>query len=245
MFDVAISTQTFRSMLTALSAFVDEVMFVVDNDGMSAAAVDAANAALVSMNIPESKFLRYEVSDTEFGIDLRRFVEIMGMADKDGEVSMMIDDDTHRLCIDMGGLAYMMSLLDPSTIRKSPNVPDLQLPAEIVLSGGTFKRVIKAAKNVGDTMEIGVSGEGVFMEARGDTDSVRLDLATEDLVSLKAADVSATYSIDYLTDVSRGIGAAPEITMYVGRDLPLVVDFATSPHCNTTYVIAPRIEPEG
>jgi len=220
MFDVTISAPALQSAVRALAAIVDEAKFVVNNDGVSANAVDPANAALSAITISEGAFIEYNVSEAEIGIDLRRLVEIISMAGKDDTIKLGLDEHTHKLSITMGGLEYTMALLDPSSMRKSPSVPELDLPSLIKLSSSKFKQMIKAAGMVGDNMTIGVAGENVYMEATGDSDNVRLDLVTEDLISLKSADVSGTYSLEYLSDMSKGIGAASEITINLGRDLP-------------------------
>lgn len=244
MFDVTISVSALQSTVRALAAIVDEATFAINEDGLSANAVDPANAALAAITISEGAFIEYDVSEAELGIDLRRMVEIIGMAGKDDVIKLDLDEHTHKLRIGMGGLEYTMALLDPVSMRKSAQVPELELPAEIILSSNKFKQMIKAAGMIGDNMKIGVDGENVYMEAIGDSDAVRLDLTTEDLISLRSAQVSGTYSLDYLNDISKGIGAASEITINLGRDLPVVIDFVPYPRCDVTYLLAPRIDPE-
>lgn len=244
MLDITISAIALQSVVRSLAAIVDEAIFIIDEEGISANAVDPANAALSAMTIPEASCIEYSATEAELGIDLRRFIEIIGMAGKDEDISLHIQEDTHKLLIVTGGMSYTMALLDTVSMRKSPKVPELQLPVEIVLPGSTFKRIVKAAGMVGDNMTIGVDGENAYMESRGDSDVVRLDLTGEDLISLKSADVSSMYSLDYLDDISKGIGTAGEITINLGRDLPMVIDFTPYPRCDVTYLLAPRIEPE-
>lgn len=244
MFNAKISTAALQSSVKAMTAVIEESIFKMDSAGMSSTAVDPANACMCDMVISEGAFIEFDCTETEIGIDLQRFTEILGMAESGGEINLSIDADTHQLVIDMGGLSYNMSLLDPSTVRKSPNVPELGLPAEIKLHGSEFKRAVKAASMTGDNMTIGIDGSNVYMEANGDSDVVRLDITEEDLISLRPADVSGTYSLDYLIDIGKGIGNASEITICLGRDLPMVMDFSPYPRCDVTYVLAPRINPE-
>ncbi len=103
--------------------------------------------------------------------------------------------------------------------------------------------MIKAAEMVSDHMSMGVHDGVFFMEATGDTDHVRLDLIGSDLISIKPAEVRSLYSLDYLTDISKGVGSAGEIVIDLGRDLPVVIKFEpTSGDCKIKYVLAPRIE---
>lgn len=242
MLEAIIKTSTIYDTVKSMSALVDEARFEITSDGISACAVDAANASMAAIDIPKSVFDEFSVTECELGIDLPRLVEIIAMFDKDGVVEMSLDEDTHKLNIGMGGLSYTMSLLDPSTLRKAPNIPELDLPAEITLSGAVFKRMIKAAAMVGDHMRIGCKGSSFVMEAKGDTDDVHLDLAGSDLISIKPADVSSLYSLDYLSSVGKGIGTSGEVVINIGRDLPVVIEFEVGEDCSVTYVLAPRIE---
>ena len=242
MFKATIITQVLQSSIKALSALVDESVFVIAPDGLSSVAVDAANASLASITIPSTEFKHFDATEAELGIDLQRFTEIIGMANKDGDIELELNEDTHKLGVRMGDLSYTMALLDPSTLRKTPTVPNLDLPAMITLSAATFKRIIKAASMVSDHMSMGVQGDTFFMEATGDSDNVRLDMSGSELIDLKPADVSSMYSLDYLSDVSKGIGGAAEVVINLGRDLPILIIFESSTDCPVTYVLAPRVE---
>lgn len=244
MFDVTIKTDALVASVRAMSAIIDEACFEITPDGIVARAVDPANSAMVSIDIPKKVFTEYDATEAELGIDLARFIEILGMSEKGGEVELKLNSETHRLDISMDDLSYTMSLLDPSTLRKSPQIPELNLPAEITVSATAFKRMVKAGAMVGDNMWFGVQDNAFFMEADGDGDNVRLDLTEPELISIVSADVKSMYSLDYLSGISKGIGTSSEVVINLGRDLPLVIDFSPYDGCYTTYVLAPRIDPE-
>ena len=222
MFKAVISTDVLQNAMKAMSCIIEECIFEITPNGLAARAVDPSNSAMVSIDLRSDAFTQFEADECELGIDLPRLVEILAMSDKSNDVNLEIDPDTHRLNIEMGGLSYTLSLLDPSSMRKSPTVPQLELPAQITLSGTEFKRMTKAASMTGDHMRIGVEGDTFFMDAKGDTDSVRLELTQSELIDLKPADVSALYALDYLSDMSKGIGNVSEIVINLGRDLPVV-----------------------
>ncbi|NIA11429.1 MAG: DNA polymerase sliding clamp [Nitrospiraceae bacterium] len=240
MFKAIISAEILQDAIKAMSAVVDEARFEIMPDGISARAVDPANAAMVSLELSRDAFVLLEGTEGEIGIDLGRFVEILGMADRNSEIELELDPDTHKLNISMGGFSYTLALLDSSTMRKAPVVPALDLPAEITVSGSVFKRMIKAAEMVSDHMSVGVHDGVFFMEAVGDTDHVRLDLTGSDLISITPAEVRSLYSLDYLSDISKGVGGAGEIVINLGRTV-IQFEFAGG-ECKVKYVLAPRIE---
>lgn len=242
MFKSTIRTDVLQSSIRAIVSLMEECRFDLTPDGLAARAVDAANASICSIDIPAQEFTQFDATECELGIDLTRFNEIIGMAKKDGDIELELDENTHKLVLRFDGFEYMMALLDTTTLRKSPLIPQLDLPAEITLSGAAFKRMTKAAAMMGSHMTMGVDGETFFMSAHGDSDKVRLDLTGDELISLKSADVASLFSLDYLIDMSKGIGTSNEVVIHLGRDLPLILDFDSSKDCSVIYILAPRID---
>ncbi len=243
LFKAVINAEILQDAIKAISAIIDESRFEISSDRLLARAVDPANAAMVSLELSGDAFGSMEGTECEIGIDLSRFSEILGMADRGGEIELELDPNTHKLDIAMGGFSYKLSLLDPSTLRKAPTVPTLDLPAEVTISGAVFRRMIKAAEMVSDHMTMGVHDGVFFMEATGDTDHVSMDLTGSDLISIVPAEVRSLYSLDYLSDISKGVGSAGEVVINLGRDLPASIRFElANGDCTVKYVLAPRIE---
>ena len=138
---------------------------------------------------------------------------------------MELEEGNHKLLIDVGGLSYTLSLFDPSTIRAEPRVPQLELPVKVVLNGADLRRAVKAAEKISYHMLMGVSGDIFFMEAKGDTDQVRLEMGRDQLIDLKAGEASSLFSLDYLTDIVKPTNKVNEVTLSLGRDFPVTIDF--------------------
>ncbi|MFU8767800.1 MAG: DNA polymerase sliding clamp, partial [Candidatus Methanoperedens sp.] len=214
-------------------------------EGISVKAVDPANVAMVSFELSKDAFDSFEASEGELGIDLAKLSSIMDMADKTDNIELELDENTHKLVIQMRGLSYTMSLLDPSSIRKEPKVPTLDLPVRIVIRGEDIKRAVKAAEKVSDYMYMGANGDIFFMEAEGDTDKVRVEMAKDQLIDMSSGDARSLFSLDYLTDISKVAGKAPEVTIDIGKDYPLKLKIKIADgHGEVSYMLAPRVETE-
>ncbi len=165
------------------------------------------------------------------------------MAEKAEIVEIEVDEESHKLVIGMSGLTYKISLLDPASIRKEPKVPQLELPASIVLSGNDLKRAVKAAEKVSDHMGMGIDGEIFYLEAEGDSDRMRLDMAKDQLISLEPGDARSLFSLDYLSDMVKSAGKANEVTIELGKDFPTMIKFQIAGgNGEVNYLLAPRIE---
>ncbi len=245
MFKAVIGAEKLKDSIESISTLVDEAKFKITPEGISVRAVDPANVAMVSFDLAKDAFDSFEATDGELGIDLTKLNGVMETADKSENIELELDETAHKLVVRMRGLAYTMSLLDPSSIRKEPKVPTLDLPARIVIRGEDIKRAIKAAEKVSDYMSMGVKGEVFFMEAEGDTDRVRVELAKDQLIDMQAAEAKSLFSLDYLSDMSKILGKANEVTIDLGKDYPLKLKVKIAEgHGEVSYMLAPRVESE-
>jgi proliferating cell nuclear antigen len=246
MFKAVINAEVFKDAIEAVSTLVDEAKFRLTADGITVRAVDPANVAMVAFDLNAKAFESFEATDGEIGIDLVRLMDIMGMTSRDDKIELRLNEETRKLEIRTGGLTYTLSLLDPSSIRKEPKVPNLELPAKIVLTGSELKRAVKAAEKVSDHMALGVVDKNFYIEAEGDLDKVRLDMPGTSLISLTATEnVRSLFSIDYLNDIAKSLGKAEQVSIDLGSNYPAKFNFnIASGNGSVTYLLAPRIESE-
>jgi len=232
--------------LRPVSTLVDEAKFHITKEGISARAVDPANVAMVSFDLKAGAFESFNATDGEIGVDLTRLNDILGMTSKDDKIELNLNEETRKLEIRTGGLAYTLSLLDPTSIRKEPKVPKLELPAKIVLNGAELKRAVKAAEKVSDHMALGVVDKTFYVEAEGDLDKVRLDIPESSLISIQSTgNVRSLFSLDYLNDLAKSLGKAEKVSIDLGTDYPVNFSFNVAGGNGTvTYLLAPRIESE-
>jgi proliferating cell nuclear antigen len=243
MFKAEIKSDRLKDSIEILSVMIDEAKFKLTPLGISASAVDPANVAMVSFDLAKDAFDSYEATEGELGIDLKKLNGVMEMANKDDNIELELDETAHKLVVRMRGLAYTMSLLDPTSIRKEPKVPALELPARIVIRGEDIKRAVKAGEKVSDYMSMGVRGNVFFMEAEGDTDKVLVEMTKDKLIDIKPAEAKALFSLDYLSDMSKTAGKASEVTLNIGNDYPIKVAFLFAEgHGHAEYMMAPRVE---
>jgi proliferating cell nuclear antigen len=243
MFNAIIESEKLRNTLEAVSSIVDEAKIHLSPDGMSIRAVDPANVAMLTLNLKSSAFEEFTATEGELGVDLNRLNDILSMAERTEPVELELDEESHKLMVRMSGLTYKIALLDPASIRKEPKVPELDLPAKIVLSGNELRRAVKAAEKVSDHMSMGVDGDIFYLEAEGDSDRMRLDILKDQLISLEPADARSLFSLEYLSDMIKSAGKANEVTIELGKDFPVKISFQIAEgNGDVGYLLAPRIE---
>ena len=245
MFRAIVSADTLLSTIDSVGVLVDECKIHLNDDGLEIRAVDPANVGMVDLSLDASAFESYEADGGVIGINLSRMQEIAKMADSGQPVSLELDEETRKLEIQIDGLEYTLALIDPDSIRQEPDIPDLDLPAEIVIEGRDINRAVKAADMVSDHIALGVddANETFYVEAQGDTDDVHLELDREDLIDLTVGAARSLFSLDYLKDMNKAIPGDAEVTIELGEEFPLKLHFEIAEGMgNVTYMLAPRIQ---
>ncbi|MFC4989948.1 DNA polymerase sliding clamp [Saliphagus infecundisoli] len=247
MFKAIVSAATLSSTLDSVSVLVEECKIHLDEDGLQIRAVDPANVGMVDLSLSADAFESYEADGGLIGIDLSRLEDIAGMAETGQLVQLELDEETRKLQIQIDGLEYTLALIDPDSIRQEPDIPDLDLPAEVVLEGRDINRSVTAADMVSDHITLGVDdGEEYFyVDAEGDTDDVHLELTEEDLIDLQTGPAHSLFSLDYLKDMNKAIPTDAEVTLELGEEFPIKLHYGFAEgDGQVTYMLAPRIQSE-
>ena len=245
MFEAIVSASTLGDALDSVSVLVDECKIRLNEDGLAIRAVDPANVGMVDLELEAGAFESYDADGGVIGVNLARLEDIASMANADDLVHLELDEETRKLHIQMDGLSYTLALIDPDSIRQEPDIPDLDLSAEIVVEGAQLGRGITAADMVSDHIRLRVDpdDEAFLVEAQGDTDDVDLELSREDLIDLKAGGADSLFSLDYLKDMNKAIASDAEVTIELGEEFPVKLHYGFAEGLgNVTYMLAPRIQ---
>jgi proliferating cell nuclear antigen len=247
MFKAIVSASTLRDALDSVSVLVDECKVRLNEDGLAIRAVDPANVGMVDLSLDAAAFESYEADGGVIGVNLARLEDIAGMGNAGDLVHLELDEETRKLHIRIDGLSYTLALIDPDSIRQEPDIPDLDLPARIVVEGNQLDRGITAADMVSDHINLRVDeDEATFhIEAEGDTDDVDFEMGAGDLIDLDPGPASSLFSLDYLKDMDKAIPGDAEVTVELGEEFPVKLhyDFAEGLG-NVTFMLAPRIQSE-
>jgi proliferating cell nuclear antigen len=245
MFNAIVSADTLRTTLDSVSVLVDECKIHLEDEGLEIRAVDPANVGMVDLELSASAFESYETDGGVIGVNLSRLEDIAGMADADQLVHLELDEETRKLHIAIDGLEYTLALIDPDSIRQEPDLPDLDLAAEIVVEGRDIDRAVTAADMVSDHIALGVdeADEYFYVDAEGDTDDVHLELTRDDLIDLTAGTAHSLFSLDYLKDMNKAIPKDAEVRMELGEEFPVKMHFDIAEgDGQVTFMLAPRIQ---
>ena len=245
MFKSSIKGNKIKEVTNALTIMVDEAKFNITPSGMFVKAVDLANVAMVSLTLEKEAFESFEATEGILGINLQKLSSFVEMADSEDTVALELDEENHKLKVEIRGLSYTMLLLDPESMRKEPKIPSLDLPIEISINGTDFKYGLKAAEKIAEYVNFGIDAKvsNFYLSASGDTDDVIYEVPVERLKIIKASEAKSLFAIEYLTDIQKLTEKTGDISIIMGKDYPVKISFPISDGKGMVeYMIAPRVE---
>jgi proliferating cell nuclear antigen len=245
MFNAKVKSEVLKGIIDVISPLVNEVKFNISPKGISLRAVDPAHVAMVDLQIKSKAFDEYKADEMELGIDMDKLGGIMRLSSAGDIVSLEYDEEANRLIVKIGNLVRKMGLIDTAGMP-DPKMPNLSLPAKIVINASELNQGVRASEAVSDHIALTVNEDNFELFAEGDTDTVNLKLPKDMLVELTASSkCKSLFSIDYFSNMIKSVRGDDKITMQLGNDNPIRVEFdIADSKGHVTYLLAPRIESE-
>lgn len=242
-FKVVIIQKDLKDMLDIMSGTMSEANIAVSPEGLRISDIDAASVLLTKIIIPAEAFDLYEAENGNLGVDIEKLKDMISGSGPTELVCIEIED---KMMIKVGNLEWSLSLIDPSSMRKPPKIPDLDLPAMVSMSGDEFRKMIVAADKVADHIRIGMEDETFFMKANGDVEKVAMSLRPDELLDIKYGCANSLFMLSYMKEISKGVKKATAVRLEFGQDYPLrvstILKHGISSETHISYLLAPRIE---
>jgi len=242
-----------RTFFNQASVLVDECKLQATREGLLIRAVDAANVGMVDVSFTTNLCEAFVATRGVIGLNLDRVEDVLKLANASDIVEFEFDQQTRKMEIRNNGLDYTLSTIDPKSIREEPEIPDLELTVESVLTVDAMKRGLKAASMVSEHVtiqsEAASSSEEVVIEAEGDTDTVELEINGDDIVDYQAGNapdntVESMFSLDYLKSMKKAFPTGSDtepLDIRFGSEFPINVVYSQEA-IRTEYMLAPRIQ---
>lgn len=245
MFNAKVKSEVLKGIIDVTNPLVNEVKFNISPKGISLRAVDPAHVAMVDLQVKNDAFEEFKASEMELGIDMDKLSSIMRLSNTGDMVNIEYDEDTNRLIIKIGNIVRKMGLIDTAGMP-DPKMPNLNLPAKVVLKASELLKGVRASETVSDHLSLTVNKDNFELFAEGDTDTVNLKLPKDLLNELTTkTKCKSLFSIDYFSNMIKPVHGENPITMMIGNDNPIRVEFDIAENKgHVTYLLAPRIESE-
>ena len=241
MLKIVISQPNLKGIIDAVSHVANEVKLQIMPDGLKIESVDPASVVMVFLHASNGAFEYFKADQGLIALDLPKLASLS--AGKDN-VTLELEEETHKLKISVGRAKYTMSLLDPGALKPTPRIPNLDLPASVAMPGEAFRDAIAAAGKVSDHIIMEQTDEAFVLSAKGDIDAFEMPILLAEMLAVKHGASRALFSLDYMDDISKVAKGSDNVMIETGIDYPTKITFNIGESINVQYLLAPRIEQE-
>lgn len=242
-----IEARTLRDYLGVFTPLVEEAKVHWNDGGLEARFVDPANVCSVHpTTLSAEAFESFDApGSATIGVPISKLVDRLKPADADALVRLAVDMETRKLQIDYGRASQTLRLIDPSAIRKEPDIHDLDLPNTATVEGAAWDEALTVADLVSDHVFVkGDPDERRFVvSAEGDSDGAEVVFGDEDVLDAEVSTESeSVFSLDYMQELAEPIPNDAEVHLQFGHEFPIVVEWSAHDGAlETTGILAPRI----
>lgn len=277
---------TLRDMFYPVSVLADECRLNISSDGIRAKSVDPSNIALIDLTLPKEVFDSYEITkDLMVGLDFSRYNRKIKIGNKSEIVDVKFKAkellsrpsqklpeeiiegvepvlyEVSEMVLEYDDFKDRIALLDPSSIRKEPKIPNIPNAVEITMPLKRFNKIIKKSEQISDYIKFTVSDNLVFESFAGDGIDEVYSKTTNSMTGcgikvLELPDIKfpieSIYAIDYLVKMEKAIRPKSmkeyeksSVTLRFNTDYPLEITFGICKYGIGRYLLAPRVEPTG
>ncbi len=256
MFNIIIpDSKTWKNLMSAISALVEEATFDINSEGLKLRAMDPSHVAMVDFQYPSSAFQEYVCSEpSKLCIDIGDLLKLMRRVESGEQIELSLDQEKSKLVMKLIGRytrRFSLPLLQPST-SETPT-PKLSFDAKITLDGDCLNDAVADISTVSELVKFEAYPEKLILRGGGETGDVVVEFEknneaiTEFLVNIQAdkelIPYRAIYGINFLSEmIKAGTATSKLSTLEFSTDKPIKIHFTLPSEGVLTYYLAPRIE---
>jgi len=238
-----------KDSMKTISDLISEGLFQFTEDGIKLIAADPAMVGLVDFTIEEDVFENYELDEeTKVGLNLENLYSILRRANSSDTITFELDNENSKFHITMENSStrnFSLPILNLSE-DDIPSTDQLDFTVTGELETNLLESAIKDAMVVSDSVTITADDSQIEISAEGDQSNAEFTATddSEDVISLEGTNAKSMFSLDYLSKMIGGKKLSDTVTVKLGEDFPMRLEFVKPDTTNLSFVLAPRIEEE-
>ena len=239
-----------KDSMKTISDLISEGLFQLTEDGVKLVAADPAMVGLVDFKLEKDVFETYEIEEGQkVGLNIENFYSILRRANSSDKITLEVEEDSSKFNITMENSStrdFSLPILNLSE-DDIPSVGGLdQFTFTADLDTSVLEGAIKDAMVVSDAVTITADGSSLKISAEGDQSGVDFTVKSdaEGVHMMDGSNARSMFSLDYLSKMIGAKKLADTVTVKLGQDFPMRMEFIRPEEIELNFVLAPRIEEE-
>lgn len=238
---ILIPVETIKKYTDLIGAINDDIIFEVNDSGMSVTSMDKSRVAMINADLKASAFGSLPDQPTKFAVDLTKFKRAINLGRAGDTVAISSDDELLSLKI---GTNLSMNIRQiPIDRINTPKIPEIAYKSEFSVQASELNRIVRASDGVAPWIGFKVNHNGISIYTEGDVDSVDMSLDSEAIEFLEPSDEGyfSMIGLEYIQSITRVMSGNDEVRIKLAQDYPVTFKLDTG-EIDATYIIAPRID---
>lgn len=244
-----------KKVLEAVKDLINEATWDCSATGISLQAMDNSHVSLVSLNLRSDGFDKFRCDrNLSMGMNLASVSKILRCAANDDIITIKAQDDADTVNFVFEApnqekvSDYEMKLMNIDT--EHLGIPETDYSVVIKMPSGEFQRICRDLSQIGDSVQITCTKDGVRFSVSGDLGTGNVKLAQtanvdkeEEAVIIEMQEaVSLTFALRYLNSFTKATPLSAQVQLSMSADVPLVVEYKIEDMGYVRYYLAPKIE---
>lgn len=249
-----------KKVLEALKDLLNEATWDCADTGIQLQAMDNSHVSLVSVSLRADGFDKFRCDrQLSMGMNLTSMSKILRCAANDDIITVKAQDQADSVTFVFESPSqekvsdYEMKLMNLD--QEHLGIPETDYAAVVKMPSAEFQRIVKDLGQFGESVVIACTKEGVKFSAAGDIGVGNIKLAQtagsvddkdgDDSVTIDMQEpVTLTFACRYLNMFTKATCLAPQVTLSMSPEVPLVVEYKIGDIGHVRYYLAPKIEDE-
>jgi len=251
------NASTLKKVIDAVKDLITDASWEITEGGIALQAMDSSHVALVSLKLRTEGFEEFRCDrGMTLGINLQNMAKIMKCAGNDDSVTLRANDDGDTITFIFDSpnqerqSQYEIKLMDLDV--EHLGIPETDYACTIKMPSSEFSRICRDLSQIGDSLQVTCTKNGVQFGAKGDlgTGAVRLsqhsnvDKEEEAVVIELQEACSAMFAAKYMNQFTKAGPLTARVQLSMSSDVPIVVEYQIEEMGHIRFYLAPKIDDE-
>jgi len=244
-----------KKILDALKDLINDAQWDVSAEGLSLQSMDSSHVALCGLVLKKDTFETYRCDRNNLlGISLPTMAKILRCAGNDDIITLTAPDDPDTLTFKFESTKgereseYEIKLVDID--GETLGIPDTDYSATIKMPSAELMRICRDLSQIGDTLEIIVTKNGITFQTTGDAGHGKVTLKSTSNADNEENDiqidmeepVTLTFASRFMCFFTKATPLSSQVVLQLKNEAPLVVEYKIGDTGHLKFFLAPKIE---
>lgn len=231
--------KNFKDVLVNAEYFLEEIKFELDNDGIRFRGLDKSHVAFLGMNISIDYFDVFDIDEPcSCIVDTQELLKVLKRAKNDDKLIFSFNESDLKLQFIKNDVKRNFKIRQVDMEYDSPQRPNIEYPITFDVNYKQLIDGVKDAELYNDKVTLKTNEYELLLISNGDFGDYKSTIPLLENVG----NYDSTFSINWLNKIFKINNLSENITVNMGSDMPLLLEFEDDLGLKVEFLLAPRIE---